>query len=36
VARRGDGIYVRITWMLLDAFLVAIGAAVTAFWWVVP
>jgi hypothetical protein len=35
MARRGDGIYLRVTRTLLDALLVALGA-VTAFWWVVP
>jgi hypothetical protein len=34
-ARRGDGIYLRVTRMLLDSFLVVLSA-VTAFWWFVP
>ncbi len=34
-ARRGDGSYLRLSWTLLEALLVAVGA-VTAFWWFVP
>jgi hypothetical protein len=35
LARRGDGIYLRVTGTLLDGLLVVLGA-VTAFWWLVP
>jgi hypothetical protein len=35
MARRGYGIYLRLTRTFLDALLVALGA-VTAFWWFVP
>jgi hypothetical protein len=35
MACRGYGIYLRVTWTLLGALLVALGA-VTAFWWFVP
>jgi hypothetical protein len=35
LARRGGGIYVRVTWTLLDGLLVVLGA-VTAFWWFGP
>jgi hypothetical protein len=35
MARRGDGIYLRVTLTLLDVLLVALGA-LTAFWWFVP
>ena len=35
LARRDDGIYLRVTRTLLDALLVVLGA-VTAFWWFVP
>jgi hypothetical protein len=35
LARRGDGIYVRVTPTLLNVLLVVPGA-VTSFWWFVP
>jgi hypothetical protein len=35
LARRGDGIYVRVTPTLLNGLLVVPGA-VTSFWWFVP